>query len=106
MILNNNDYMNFAQPRAYLRRSGLAGIGNAAAQQEMFADWNMDGVSRAMTALNSQTVFLMNLNRQNEGLPPLDVRTASPAVNFGMTPETRNVLLGIGILGAIAFALR
>lgn len=108
MILNNNDYMKFAQPRAFLTKSGLAGVGQSVAASEMssmFSDWNMDSVSKAMTALNSQTVFLLNLQRQNEGLQPLNVQTASPAVNVGITPEAQKVVIGLGLVAALAFFL-
>lgn len=101
MILNNNQYMNFAEPRAYLKRAGLAGLTD-------FGSMTMDNVSQGMTALNSEAVFLINLQRAREGLPPLNVAASSPTVNVAMSPETRNMLLvgAAGLLGVLLLAKR
>lgn len=58
----------------------------------------------AIAALNSELIFIQDTVRAARGLPPLPRSDLQPSLQFGLTPETRNVLL-IGLAGVLTVYL-
>jgi hypothetical protein len=94
------------QPQAFLRRRGLAGLGQDAPPTNATASgmsWSEIG-----TGLNMELLYLINLDRSMQGEKPLDAKATAPGVNVGLTPETQNAaLLAVaGLLGVFLLARR
>lgn len=101
MLIDNTVAMgnrvSYETPQSYLRQRGLMGLGTSLPTTDAFPD-----MDKILTSLNAEALFLLNLDRARQGLPPIDVRNAAPRVNFGVTPEVQNMLLlgaaGLGLL--------
>lgn len=58
----------------------------------------------ALAALNSELIFIQDTVRAARGLPPLPRSNMQPSLNFGLTEDTRNVLL-LGMAGFLTLYL-
>lgn len=89
-------------------RSGLAGLGDdttttdesGATTSTWQNIWGAVSNPQTMTAVNSEGVFLINLQREMQGLPPLPANVSAPAFNVGLSGGT---LLMIGVVALLAF---
>ena len=91
------------QPQASLRKGGLMGLGQEAPNPADANSWQ-----EIVGGVNSELLYLINIDRLQSGKTPIPAEHAAPSVNVGLTPETRNVALlaGAGILGLILLAKR
>ena len=56
-------------------------------------------IQKGIVALNAQQVFQLNLDRLQQGLPPIPTQYASPTVNVGLAGiSTPMLLLGAALL--------
>lgn len=103
----------YQTPQSYFaRRSGLGFVPydpsnpyNVTGSVDYNTDTSIvDTTTQAVTALNSEAVFLANLTRQLQGQPPLDPRTVNPGVNFGLNADTQKFVTYAG-LGLLAFVM-
>ncbi len=105
MILDNTNRMfPVAQPNSFLRRHRLPGaLGGLSAigDETSFFGMTTQEITQLIAGLNSQQLFQMNLQRAQQGLPPLNPAQYAPAMNFGMTPETQKLVM-IGIVAVVA----
>lgn len=105
MIIDNTNRMfPVAQPRSFLAtRSyrGLSGLGNT---ETSFFGMTMQDLQQLVAGLNSQQLFQLNLQRAQQGLPPLSTQVYAPAVNIGMSPEMQKMVM-IGGLALLAVLL-
>lgn len=123
MLIDNTDAV--GQPGAYLRSHGLGAYLGAAGDVQSFdlsnptiavdptslpptdpnapTDW-----STIATGVNTSLLYLTNLARQAQGLPPLTAAQVAPQVNVGLSADTKNtvLLIGAGILAVFLFARR
>lgn len=57
-------------------------------------------------AINTQKLLDLNIQRAQQGLPPISSNAVAPTVNFGLSPQTMQMLfVGLGILG-VAYLLK
>lgn len=107
MILDNTvatgNRASYETPQSYLRQRGLMGLGET---QDSGTGISMPDMERILTSLNAEAVFLLNLDRARQGLAPINVANASPRVNFGLTPDMQNLLLGAAGIGVLFLLLK
>lgn len=89
---------------------GLGGLfdmtGQATVPGQVDASGNPMLDPAVITAVNSEAVFLLNLYRQATGQPVIPPQNAAPTVNFGLSPDAKNMLMlgGAGLLAVILLA--
>lgn len=70
----------------------------------------IDAISRAMTTVAmadyQRRIINAQLERARQGLPPLQPSEYAPAINVGLSPQTRNLLIYGGIALAVVLLLR
>lgn len=106
MLLDNTQFMgrgvgvrtpNTQLYRAGYSRAALSGLGDVLpADPSQPAGTTVD-MSTAMTAINSEATYLLNLARVQAGLQPLPTNLAAPTVNFGLSQDTMLLLAALGI---------
>jgi hypothetical protein len=113
--------MHSGQPMSYLRNAGLAGVGDYQIDRtsggvDGLGDYQIDRTSGGVdglgdgltlpdtdtiTKMNSEAVFLLNLQRTASGQAPLPVSSSAPTVNVGLSNESKALVLGVGAVLAI-----
>lgn len=109
MVLDhtNQIFARLGQPGGFLRARGLGAVGTpmtTTAPETSFFGLTMADIQGIVSGLNSQQLFQLNLQRAEQGLPPLNPAMYAPSMNFGMTPETRQLVM-FGAIGLIAVLL-
>lgn len=101
IIDNTNRLFPVAQPRSFLRSRGyMNGLGLDA--DTSFFGLTTTDIQQIVTGLNSQQLFSLNLQRAQQGLPPLNPAAYAPQVAVGLNEDTqRLVLLGAAALLAV-----
>jgi len=97
------------QPQATLRKRGLMGLGAAhGLGQDAPVPSDANSWQEIVGGVNSELLYLINIDRLTSGKTPIPAEHAAPSVNVGLTPETRNIALlaGAGILALFLFARR
>lgn len=115
MLIDNTDAV--GQPGAYLRKHGLGAISDVQSFDLTNPTIAVDPTSLATqtpgaptdwgsvaTGINTSLLYLTNLARQAQGLPPLSAAQVAPQVNVGLSPDTKNTVLLFGA-GALAIYL-
>lgn len=89
------------QPQSSLRRMGLMGVGQDAAVNAN-DDWE-----RIQTGINSQLLFLINLDRLQSGQQALSPDVAAPKVQAQLDSKTKQMLTlaALGIGGILLFSV-
>lgn len=61
-------------------------------------------ISQAQTAYNTQKLLDLNIERAQRGLAPITSNMVAPTVNFGLSPNTQQLVIyaGIGLLILLA----
>ena len=66
-------------------------------------------VARAASTIaltvQQQRLLRVQVDRARQGLDPLDTSNYTPGVNFGLTSDTRNMTLILGVLGVAGLFL-
>lgn len=88
---------------------GLSGLGDLVDTAPV-TDWGkmINDTAQSLISLAGQReIIRMNVQRAEQGLPPLDTGALAPQVNFGVSREVRTLaIVGIGALlvGSLFFA--
>lgn len=85
------------QPGTFLRRRGMAGVGDFS---PTFQDPSGFDFQSAISAVNAEGIYLLNLYRIQQGLPPIPPQNAAPTFNVGLTAP---VMIGIALLAYMVF---
>lgn len=65
-------------------------------------------VPAALQTVSQQKLINANLQRAQQGLPPLDISSVTPGVTVGLSPQTQKLLMyagGAAIALAVAFLI-
>lgn len=88
-------------------RNGLNGFKSRGTLAGIFDNWSADDIQKATTGVNSELLYLTNLQRINNGLPPINAANAAPSVNVGLDPQLKTALMvGGGLLLLVMLAKR
>lgn len=66
-------------------------------------DW-LNSAKDLVTAYNQQQILEANIQRQAQGLPPIDTSQIAPTYNIGLSPEVKSMLI-LGGLALLAILL-
>jgi hypothetical protein len=112
MLIDNTDVMGAGFPKAALRRKGLMGLGqfdttsldptvavDPSGSTSASAGSDLASTAQSLlTGLNAEALYIINLQRAQQGQAPLSASTYSPQVNVGVAPATRNTVLIVAAL--------
>lgn len=90
--------------------SAAPGLVEAANRIAVEGESWINAISRAMTTVAmadyQRRIINAQLERARQGLPPLQPSEYAPAINVGLSPQTRNLLIYGGIALAVVLLLR
>ncbi len=103
IIDHTNQIFPVAQPRSFLHKRGqMAGLG-LDDSTSIFGLSTAD-IQKLIAGYNSQQLFELNLQRANQGLPPLNAAQYAPQVAVGLNADTQQLLI-YGGLAVLAYFL-
>lgn len=80
--------------------AALAGLGAVAPAKTTGTDWGAviaSAIPAVVAARNQDKVMRLNIQREAAGLKPLDIENYQPGVKVGIDPNTRKMLIGLGL---------
>lgn len=80
--------------------ASLRGLSEVAAPAKTGTDWGAiltSAIPAVVQARHQDKVLTENLKRERAGLPPLNVESYQPGVKVGLDPQTRGLILKIGL---------
>jgi hypothetical protein len=58
-----------------------------------------------LLAYNQQSLINLNVQRAQQGLPPISAAAVSPSLNVGVDPATMSTLLTVGVVGGLLYMM-
>lgn len=80
--------------------AALGGLGADTPAKTTGTDWGAviaSAIPAVVAARNQDKVMRLNIQREAAGLKPLDIENYQPGVKVGIDPNTRKMLIGLGL---------